>query len=447
MNARLTALAVPSAFVLASLAMRAALKHALAHAAANDLLQPVAVVTNWNAYGALLFAALFLALALATAGYLVTLRTLWGRRDQLSIGWIVAIAVAAMAAAWTIPVIFSSDPYAYAAYGEAARLGIDPYARTALPNGNPVFAAAIWQWGNPLPVCVYGPTFVAMAAAVTAALHPAGVTAQIDALRALASLSWLACIPLAYAAFPGERTARAAAAFAIGANPVALWCAVEGHNDALAVAVVLCGFVAMRRGRYALGGAVAALAGTIKLPALAAAAAASTDRRARWGAALGALAAIALSFPVFAGALTQLAPHGRYAPQASFEAIVKPAALLLFRDDAGATALTWFAAAVAAGFCAARGIARLRADDPEGWIFVALAAWLLIPNPYPWYSLWMLPVAALAPQSRAASTALWLSLASLLRYVPDAAGAPSPAAAAALGVAATLPFLRLFRSK
>ena len=57
--------------------------------------------------------------------------------------------------------------------------------------------------------------------------------------------------------------------------------------------------------------------------------------------------------------------------------------------------------------------------------------------------MWLLPLAALAPGTRAATTAIGLSLASVVRYVPDAAGAPSPVAAVFLGIAATLPFLAL----
>lgn len=438
MKARLAALAIPGGFLIASVASRLALAHAPARIARADLAQPVAVVTNWGAYGALHFVILFVSVGIAAIAYAWVAQRMWEGRENLSLSWIVTLAAAAIAVAWTLPAIFSSDVYAYAAYGEAARSGLNPYVRATLPGSDPLFAAAIWQWGNPLPVCVYGPVFVALAAGIVSILHTAGVTAQLDGLRALASLAWLACIALVYTAYPGERARRAAAAFFVGLNPVALWSVVEGHNDALALAAVLCGFAAMQRGRYAIGAAIAALAGTIKIPALAGgAAAAITERRARWGAAAGILAALALSLPLILAALTQLAPHGRYAPQASFEAIVKPLAFVALRSDTAATWTTWLVALTVAVVCARRG----------GWISLALAAWLLIPNPYPWYCLWLLPVAALAPGSRGATVAIWLSLASMLRYVPDAIGAPSPLYASFLGIAATLPFLALLGSK
>jgi hypothetical protein len=191
------------------------------------------------------------------------------------------------------------------------------------------------------------------------------------------------------------------------------------------------------------GGALAGLAGTIKLPGIFGAAGAAVNHRARVGAALGAIATVALSIPLLHAVTTELAPQGRFAPEASFEALVKPLAFLVVHSDGRATVLTWAAAAAAALACGARGIARLRAARVEGWLCLALGAWLLIPNPYPWYSLWLLPLAAAAPNTRPAAVALWLSLFSALRYIPDAVGAPAPLGAAILGAVATLPFLPL----
>ena len=69
----------------------------------------------------------------------------------------------------------------------------------------------------------------------------------------------------------------------------------------------------------------------------------------------------------------------------------------------------------------------LRCQQDEGWVWLGIAAWAVIPNPYPWYSLWLVAVAALSLRSRAAAVAIALSLTSVLRYVPDAAGAlPAP---------------------
>src|SRR4029077_16976547 len=97
---------------------------------------------------------------------------------------------------------FSSDVYAYAAYGGVARRGADPYVNAVMDRRNPLLAAAAWQWSGALPLCVYGPAFVGMARAVVAALAPLGTLAQLDGMRALASAALLSCAPLAYAAVP-----------------------------------------------------------------------------------------------------------------------------------------------------------------------------------------------------------------------------------------------------
>lgn len=431
-------LGIPASFALAGMAMRALLARAPAHVAA-DLAQPLAVVTNWSAFGASMLALLAAAVIAGTLLYLFARSS-----DGLTLAGVLGGSALALLAAWTLPLLFSSDVYAYAAYGELARLGADPYAHRALPASTPVFAAAIWQWGNPPPMCVYGPLFVAVASAAVTFAAPLGVTMQLDALRLLASAALLACAALAYAAYRGDVRARTLAAATIALNPVAIWSAAEGHNDAFAVAVVLLGFALMRRRLHVLGGLVAALAGAIKLPALAAAAVAGIrDARVRYGAIAGTLAALALCAPLFAAATERLAPQGRYAPEASLQAIVKPLALLVLSSDSAAAALTLAVAAIPALLLAVPAIRALRRDDAEGWVLLALAAWLLVPNPYPWYATWLLPVAALAPGSRASLVLLAVATGSLLRYVPDAVGAPSTVGAVVMGVAATLPYLLL----
>ncbi|HYL26457.1 MAG TPA: hypothetical protein VEW74_01415 [Candidatus Nitrosotalea sp.] len=343
------------------------------------------------------------------------------------------LAAVGLAIAWFAPVLFSSDVYAYAAYGELARIGLNPYA--PIPSGitDPIVRAAQVQWVSAFPICVYGPAFVLAARGIVGFFAAYGLGPALDALRILASLAFLLCGALAYAAFGGDRASRLRAAATIVLNPPAIWCAAEGHNDALALAVVLAGFAVMRRYRN-FGAAIIALSGTVKIPGIAAAAAAGlADRRALLGAAGGATLAAALSLPLLAGAASRIAPHGVYAPQASLQAI---AASL-------SPPLAWVLALAVAVALIARGRALLRVENVEGWIWFALAAWVLVPNPYPWYGLWLVAVAALAPRSRVGSVAIALSLTSLLRYVPDAIATPAPAVAAVLGLAAALPLLAL----
>lgn len=395
----------------------------------GTLSQPLVVATEWGVRGAAPLAALLLAISLAFFFYLRALR----RTEPLPLRALLALAAAGIAIAWLAPVLFSSDVYAYAAYGELSRIGLNPYAPVPAGTTDLVVRAAQVQWMSAFPICVYGPAFVLAARSLVALFEPYGLGATLEALRAVASLGFLLSGALAYAAFNGDRVTRLRAAATIVLNPPAIWCAAEGHNDAIALAVVLAGFVVMRRYRN-LGSALVALSGAIKLPGIAAAAAAAiADRRAAPGAITGIALALALSIPMLAGAALRVAPHGTYAPQASLQAIAAPLSPVL----------GWILAVAVAGWLAARGLALLRTGDAEGWIWFALSAWVLIPNPYPWYGLWLVSVAALAPRSRAAAVALALSLTSLLRYVPDAIATPSPPIAAALGVAAALPLLAL----
>ncbi len=392
--------------------------------------QPLVVVTNWGAHGAALLGLLLL---IETAAGVAYWRFL-ARAERFSIAALTAFVAIALAAAWCAPVIFSSDVYAYAAYGELARLGLDPYAHAASAGNDALLADATWQWGGAFPICVYGPAFVLLAKTLVGALGPLGTLAQLQGMRASASVAFVACVPLAFAAYGGDRSSRLRVAATIGLNPVAIWCAAEGHNDAVALAVVLAGFALVRCRLAGIGAAVAALSALVKLPGAAAAVVlAAVDRRARLGAAAGIAVVAFVSIPLFTGIATRLAPHGQYLPQASLQAIAAPLGTI-------PSALIAAAAAVA---LAARAVGLLRSLRAEGWVWLGLAGWVLIPNPYPWYGVWLVALAALSPRSRAAQVALLLSFTSLLRYVPDAVAAPSPPVAVTLGVLAAVPLLGL----
>ena len=390
--------------------------------------QPLTVATDWGAAATVPLAVLFAALALAFTYYFRLVR----KRRPLRGRAIAVLAIAGLAVAWCSPLLFSSDVYAYAAYGELARIGLNPYAPIpANLSDSPVRAAQL-QWITAFPICVYGPLFVAFAQVVVAAFATFGPLAQLDAFRAVASMALLLCIPLSIFAYGGSRDARLRAALTIALNPIAIWCAAEGHNDALALAVALCGFAVLRSARLRIGAAIIAVSALIKAPAIAAVAAlAFVDRRSRLVAPVSLAIAVALSWPLVAGAMSHLAASGHYAPQASVQAIVapfgEPAALLV--------------AAILAALLAMRGIARVRSGSIEGWIWLGLACWALIPNPYPWYGIWLLALAAMAPTSRAGVASIALTLTSLLRYVPDVSGTPGAAVSSALGVFAALPLL------
>jgi len=386
----------------------------------------ITVVTNWGAAGVPLVAGVLLAIFAAGFPYWRAVQ----RAQPVSLRFAGVAAAAALAAAWFSPALFSSDVYAYAAYGEMARIGLDPYALAAVNNSDALVRAAQVQWVTAFPICLYGPAFVALARFLVTAFAPLGPLAQLDAFRVTACAALLLCIPLAYEAFTGDRGSRLRAAATIGLNPAAIWCAAEGHNDAIALAAVLAGFVLVRRRFVSAGGAIVALSSLIKPPGIAAAfVLAFADRRARVGALGGIVGAIALSWPLIRAVTTQLAPHGSYAPQASLQAVFAPLGPVVAIGVAGVVALLFVR----------RGILQLIRRLDEGWIYLGLAAWVLVPNPYPWYGLWLVALAALAPSTAAGRGAILLSLTSVLRYIPDAIGTPHPPLSVLLGLAAVLP--------
>ena len=81
---------------------------------------PLVVVTNWGIAAVPLLGGVLLACAVGAVAYWRALR----RTCPVSLKAVCAAAAVALAAAWFVPVLFSSDVYAYAAYGE-----IDVYKR------------------------------------------------------------------------------------------------------------------------------------------------------------------------------------------------------------------------------------------------------------------------------------------------------------------------------
>jgi hypothetical protein len=389
------------------------LARSIAPSFAIDFAQALPVATNWGVAGVLAW--IPLACSIAAAGAIWY--TLLDRPPQLRVTLIVSAISLASALCWTP--IFSSDVYAYAAYGDMSRLGLDPYvAHPALAN--PIVRAAEWQWSGSLPVCVYGEAFVALARAIVTATAGAPLSLTLFAFRIVACLALLACAALA----------RGRAAFFIACNPLAIYACAEGHNDILMIALVLIGAIVARRSPFA-GAAIAGAAAAIKAPALAAAwtlaALRAIERNRTVAAAAGALAgsviAVLASLRLIHGALSHIARHGSYHAFAS------------------AQSLSPFAAVALAVFVALR--LRTFAATYDRAVACGFIVWLAIPNPYPWYGLWLLVPAAFAFDRRIADTAIVIAAASLLRYLPDAAGEPSLGMTLAMAVACSCAYLPL----
>jgi hypothetical protein len=349
-----------------------------------------------------------------------------------SIRTLMLYSALACGAALLFPVVFSSDVYAYAGYGLMALHGLNPYAHAVVTLRGPLMDAVLWQWGNPPPVCVYGPAFVWFAQAIVAIFAGLGPGAPPWALRVGACGALVLCAPLAFAAFP-ERT-RAAAAAGIALNPIVIWAAAEGHNDVFVVATVLAGFALVARGRPLTGAVVVALSALVKAPGLLAAvaaplmfAASKSRSRVLAGSLVGFAAAALIALPALLQ-LSRNAGHGSYFPQFSLQYALDTA----FGASAAIALTVALAAALAIG-----GYALLWKENRSGVALLALALWIAIPNPYPWYALWVLPAAMLAWDTPAAWAIVALTLSSVLRYLPDATTDLSTPLSAAI---ALLPF-------
>jgi hypothetical protein len=439
MSRRLTALAVgvsavPLAFALGGLAARWALLRAPARIAV-DLAQPLPVVTAWQGFGAALWAILaltVLAAAGATAFVVFELR----RHPPPTLAALCLVFVASgatLASALSWPVVFSSDVYAYAAYGDVAARGGDPYAHPLGPAGGGVASASAWQWGGTTPACVYGPAFVAVARATMLAFGGGGVAGALLAFRVTACLAFLVAAAALYVALPGTKQRRLAATAAFALNPVALWCVAEGHNDALMLALALGGAALARLGVPVGGGVAVAIAGMLKLPGIAvgagvaALAAMSGGGRVRFAAGrmtVGALLVAPAAAVGLAGAVeaaSGLRFHGHYLPQYSLQALGAAIAAAV-AQPVQAQAAGIAGALVLCGAIVLTGLRAVRSRDPGGLAWLAIAAWLAIPNPYPWYGLWVLPIAVAALDQPQFLALLAATISIVLRYLPDAFG-------------------------
>jgi hypothetical protein len=412
---------VPLGFLGGTLLARALLVHAPASIAV-DRAQPLVVVTYWQQFGFVMWLALFIAIAVASVGYVAALVYARAWFDKLTMTLIVTMTLSALAcvAALAFPVVFSSDAYAYVGYGWLALHGVSPYAHAPVTIRDQLMTAVLWQWGNPPPVCVYGPAFVWFAQTIVAMFQGFGPAAPLWALRVSACVTLVLCAPLAFYAFANfsPRT-RLAAAAGIALNPVAIWAAAEGHNDVFLIAIILAAFALIARSLPLAGAFLLALSPLVKLPGLPAAAVAAfayaRDPSRFSRVLIGTIGGFALAAFAAWPALSQLSRNpvarGHYAPQFSLQYALSST----FSDS---TAIAVTAALVVS--CVIAGCILLRRRDVTGAPLLALALWIAIPDPYPWYALWILPVAFVAWETPAAWAIVALTLCAVTRYLPDA---------------------------
>lgn len=212
-------------------------------------------------------------LAVFYGGLVVLTRAWLGLRAAVGRTGAPPVAVMAVVVLWALPFVAgpplaSRDVYSYAAIGELARAGLDPYELGPSALADPDLIGAVdpvWR-DTPSP---YGPAFLALAERVVW-LGGEKLTAIVMMFRVVA------LIGVAVAAWAIPRLARslgrdpADAVVLAVANPLVLLHLVSGaHNEALMVGLLMAGIVAGRQpGWRHAGVVVVALAGAIKAPAL-----------------------------------------------------------------------------------------------------------------------------------------------------------------------------------
>jgi hypothetical protein len=319
------------------------------------------------------------------------------------------LCVAALAVACVFGLnVVSADVWAYAAYGALLAHGADPWShayRSAeiAPLHDSLLDAALRAWDGSLPRDVYGPLFTLPCALLVTLARPFGPGGTILMLRLLAGLALLACVRLAARTRPRLATL-------LAFHPVVVWSALEGHNDAFWLALVL--LAERGRGtpaRLAMLIAAAAVKAVAVIP-LAAALMRLPPRR-RVPAAAGALGLIALGYaPLVWSVLRHGLDHGPGPPRIS---LLHAGALAAW---SGSPVPLVVGLLLGAGGVAALAKAVRHRDLLAG---AALAGWLALPAPEPWYAIWLVPVVALAGRTPASAALLAASFTGLAGYVPD----------------------------
>jgi hypothetical protein len=215
----------------------------------------------------LLLAAYFVCYGIAFIAYERVLRTLDVRfaAAAFGIGAIAAIA---------LPILPTSDPYAYALYGlEGGPLGLNPYV--AHPSGitGPWSSTLLALFPNaaaPVRVCYYGPFFALVYAALASLLQHGSLLGFLIAERVLGVVAVIVtALGLAFAIPEESRSLRAGRAFAFALQPLVVFEFVAfAHGDILMLAALAWAYAAWRRERMTFAGALCGVAVCTRIVAL-----------------------------------------------------------------------------------------------------------------------------------------------------------------------------------
>ena len=312
--------------------------------------------------------------------------------------WLAIAAIVALHGVFLLaPPLFSADVFGYINYARLGAIhGLDPYTHGAA--GAPSDASAQFvRWKD--IASPYGPLFTL----VSYPLAHLSVAVTLWVYKALAAIAGLGCVALVWRIASRTGLEPRRAAMLVGLNPLFVVYGVGGaHNDVLIELLVLGGIASALGGRERAAGAQLALATLMKastglaLPFLVA----GTRRRGRaLAGALAAAVAVGLAgLAVLGGHLFGFVPQ-IFEQQRFVASYSVPNQLGVLLGQGGLTPS--IRAACTAGLALALLWLLWRAWKGANWVLCAgwatLAALLASAWLTPWYVVWLLPLAAIAP--------------------------------------------------
>jgi len=328
--------------------------------------------------------------------------------DSVRARWAIA-GIGILTVMFTIaPPLFSRDVFNYIDY---ARLGaihhLNPYAHGPIAaHHDPIFPYVRWRHTP----SVYGPLFTVIIFAVA----PLGLSGALWTLKGLTGAAALGCVALVWRCAKLVGVSPVAAAILLGLNPVFLVLAVAGaHNDVLALFMLMVAVTFVLGNRAVLGGAALVASIAIKATAGLVLPFMVVGSRRRWQVIAGAAAAGAViglvGFALFGTALKEslnlAARHRDYYCDQSVPLHV--AQLFGLNPRAGHVRL----AAEVVGLIAIAGLliwTAVRRDWLTGSGWANFAVLVTTTFMLAWYTIWVLPFAALTRDRRLRYAALAL---------------------------------------
>ncbi|MGH2853280.1 MAG: glycosyltransferase 87 family protein [Solirubrobacteraceae bacterium] len=345
----------------------------------------------------------FLIALLSFTGAYAVLLALAGRstRSVLSARWAIALVAALNAIVFAGPILFSTDVFSYIAYARMGVVhGIDPYLHGPIAiDGDPISKYVGNDWRK--VATAYGPLYTLL----SYPLGLLGLKGAVWAAKAMALAASAGTLALTWRCARVRGYDPATALVAVGANPLYVLYGLGGaHNDLIMTFFVMAAVSLAFAGRDApagaavVAGALVKATGAVLLPFM------LLSRRkasALWGAAGALVAVAAVSYPVFGlHGLDVVSALNRDAALVSTDSFPTEIAHLLgkpgvFPVDHDLLKVALVAIVVHLLWRTWRGYDWVAAS---GWSLLAIAVtstWLLA-----WYTLWTLPLAAIARDRR-----------------------------------------------